>query len=84
MHGWLFTALLPPPWRAPPGARGTAPALVEYVGTLYTPNDDEDDDGPVWLNQHFHERADGQKNATALAALDLKLRHSDVCSCIYH
>ena len=37
--GWLFTALLPPPWRAPPGARGAAPALVppalvEYVGTL--------------------------------------------------
>ena len=32
--GWLFGALLPPPWRAPPGARGAAPALVEYVGTL--------------------------------------------------
>ena len=31
---WLFTALLPPPWRAPPGARGATPALVEYVGTL--------------------------------------------------
>ena len=28
------TALLPPPWRAPPDARGAAPALVEYVGTL--------------------------------------------------
>ena len=34
VRGWLVTALLPPPWRAPPGARGTAPALVEYVGTL--------------------------------------------------
>ena len=33
-RGWLVTALLPPPWRAPPGARGGAPALVEYVGTL--------------------------------------------------
>ena len=32
--GWLFTALLPPLWRAPPGARGAAPTLVEYVGTL--------------------------------------------------
>ena len=34
VRGWLFTALLPPPWQAPPGARGAAPALVEYVGTL--------------------------------------------------
>ena len=34
VRGWLFTALLPPPRLAPPGARGTAPALVEYVGTL--------------------------------------------------
>ena len=33
MRGWLVTALLPPPWRAPPGARGAVPALVEYVGT---------------------------------------------------
>ena len=32
VHGWLVTALLPPPWRAPPGARVAAPALVEYVG----------------------------------------------------
>ena len=31
VRGWLFTALLPPPWRTPPGARGAAPALVEYV-----------------------------------------------------
>ena len=30
----LVTALLPPPWRAPPGARGAIPALVEYLGTL--------------------------------------------------
>ena len=35
VRGWVVTALLPPPWRAPPGARGAAPALVEYVGTLY-------------------------------------------------
>ena len=28
-HGPVAT-----PWRAPPGARGAAPALVEYVGTL--------------------------------------------------
>ena len=34
VRGWLVTALLPPPWRAPPGARGATPALVEYVGTL--------------------------------------------------
>ena len=34
VHGSLVTALLPPPWRAPPGVRGPAPALVEYVGTL--------------------------------------------------
>ena len=34
VRGWLVTALLPPPWRAPPGPRGVAPALVEYVGTL--------------------------------------------------
>ena len=34
VRSWLVTALLPPPWRAPPGARGAAPALVEYVGTL--------------------------------------------------
>ena len=34
VRGWLLTALLPPPWRAPPGARGTAPTVVEYVGTL--------------------------------------------------
>ena len=33
-RGRLVTALLPPPWRAPPGARDAAPALVEYVGTL--------------------------------------------------
>ena len=33
MRGWLYTALLPPPWQAHPGARGTAPALEEYVGT---------------------------------------------------
>ena len=25
VRGWLFTTLLPPPWRAPPGARGAAP-----------------------------------------------------------
>ena len=29
----LVTALLPPPWQATPGARGTAPALVEFAGT---------------------------------------------------
>ena len=29
----VYTALLPPPWRAHPGARGTTPAIVEYVGT---------------------------------------------------
>ena len=34
VHSWLVMALLPPPWRAPPGAGGAAPALVEYVGTL--------------------------------------------------
>ena len=34
VRGWLVTALLPPLWRAPPGARGAFPALVEYVGTL--------------------------------------------------
>ena len=34
VRGWLLTALLPPQWRAAPGARGVAPALVEYVGTL--------------------------------------------------
>ena len=34
VRGWLVTALLPPPWRAPPGVRGAVPALVEYVGTL--------------------------------------------------
>ena len=34
VRGWLVTALLPPPWRATPGARGAAPALVECVGTL--------------------------------------------------
>ena len=34
VRGWLVTALLPPPWRAPPSMRGAAPALVEYVGTL--------------------------------------------------
>ena len=34
VRGWLVTALLPPPWRAPPGAQGATPALVEYVGTL--------------------------------------------------
>ena len=34
VRGWLVTALLPPLWQAPPGARGAAPALVEYVGTL--------------------------------------------------
>ena len=34
VRGWLVTALLPPPWRAPPGVRSAAPALVEYVGTL--------------------------------------------------
>ena len=34
LRNWLVTALLPPPWRAPPGVRGAAPALVEYVGTL--------------------------------------------------
>ena len=28
VRGWLVTALLPPTWRAPPGARGAAPALV--------------------------------------------------------
>ena len=32
-RSWLVTALLPPPWRAPPGARGAAPALVEFPGT---------------------------------------------------
>ena len=35
MRGWLVTALLPPMWRAPAGARGATPALVEYVGTLF-------------------------------------------------
>ena len=34
VHGWVVTALLPPPWRAPPGTRGATPALVEYVGTV--------------------------------------------------
>ena len=34
VRGWLVMALLPPPWRAPPGARGAAPALVEYVPLL--------------------------------------------------
>ena len=34
VRSWLVTALLPPLWRAPPGARGAAPALVEYMGTL--------------------------------------------------
>ena len=34
VRGCLVTALLPPPWRASPSARGAAPALVEYVGTL--------------------------------------------------
>ena len=33
LRGWLVTALLPPPWRAPPSVRGAAPALVEYAGT---------------------------------------------------
>ena len=27
MRGWLVTALLPPPWRAPPGAWGAFPPL---------------------------------------------------------
>ena len=34
VRGWLVTAVLPPPWRAPPGARGAAAAFVEDVGTL--------------------------------------------------
>ena len=34
VRGWLVTALLPPLWRAPPGARGAAPALVQHVGSL--------------------------------------------------
>ena len=34
VRGWLVMALLPPAWRAPPGAQGAVPALVEYVGTL--------------------------------------------------
>ena len=34
VRGWLVTALLPPPWQAPPGARGAAPVLLEYVGNL--------------------------------------------------
>ena len=33
--GGLVTALLPPPWRAPPGARGAALALVEFAGTSH-------------------------------------------------
>ena len=31
----LVTALLPTLWRAPPGARGAAPALVEFAGTSW-------------------------------------------------
>ena len=34
VRGWLVTALLPPPWHAPPSARSATLALVEYVGTL--------------------------------------------------
>ena len=33
--GWLVTALWPPLWRAPPGTRGTAPALAEFAGTSW-------------------------------------------------
>ena len=42
-----------------------------------TPPSDDDDNGLVWLNQRFYERADGQKkNATALAAQDLNQGYS--------
>ena len=34
MRGWLVTALLPPPWRAPPGARGAAPRSCGVRGHL--------------------------------------------------
>ena len=34
-RGWLVTALLPPPWRAPPSAQGAAPALFQLAGTLW-------------------------------------------------
>ena len=40
--GGLVRALLPPPWRAPPGARGAAPTLAEFVGTSWR-------EGEVWL-----------------------------------
>ena len=35
VRGWLVTALLPPPWRAPPSARGAAPTLAEFAGTSW-------------------------------------------------
>ena len=34
-RGGLVAALLPTPWRAPPTARGTAPALVVFAGTSW-------------------------------------------------
>ena len=42
MCGWLVTALLPPPWRAPPSVQGAVPALVEFAGTLWR-------EGGAWL-----------------------------------
>ena len=34
VRGWLVTAPLPPPWRAPPGARGAAPRPCGVRGHL--------------------------------------------------
>ena len=41
-RGGLVTALLPPPWRAAPCARGAAPDLAEFAGTSWG-------EGGAWL-----------------------------------
>ena len=80
VRGWLVTALLPPPWRAPPRARGAALALVEHVGTLYREGHEATDTGLAYapLSQahgHHHTQFNVLPCCTAAQTKSVHLPH---------